>query len=141
MTAMEPSVAELTREITKNEGAAPEVLQRLTAAMEAKPPDDYLDFMRQSNGGEGFVGPISYLMLWRAEEIPERNARLEVSERAPSLLLFGSNGGDAAYAFDLASGSRARIVEIPYVDLGQSEAIRACGSSFAEFLRTLAEET
>ena len=143
MTAMETGVAELTQEIKKNKGASSEVLRRLTVAIGTPPPDDYLDFMRQSNGGEGFVGPVSYLMLWRAEEIPERNTRLEVSKRAPSLLLFGSNGGDAAYAFNLAlgSGARAQIVEIPYIDLGEREAARPRGSSFVEFLRNLAAET
>src|ERR1044072_7362040 len=62
-------------------------------------PDDYARFLQQTNGGEGFLGN-AYVILWRVEELIEMNKAYEVTEYAPGLFLFGSDGGGEAFAFD-----------------------------------------
>lgn len=62
-------------------------------------PKDYIEFVLHANGGSGPVGEYSHLVLWRVEDILPWNEGYSVSELAPGLVLFGSDGGDTAYAF------------------------------------------
>src|SRR5262249_9659907 len=133
------------RDIERNPGASMEALQALTMAVGSALPAEYLDWMKSSNGGEGFLGSVSYLMLWPVEEILERNRRLQVPPRMPGFVLFASNGGDAAYAFDTRSSAASQlpisqlpIVEIPYIDIGKEGAALDRGRGFHAFLEGLA---
>jgi hypothetical protein len=49
------------------EGAAPEALANAGKRLSIDFPADYVAFMQQSNGGEGFVGKEGYLQLWPVE--------------------------------------------------------------------------
>jgi hypothetical protein len=97
-------------------------------------PSDYLKFMEEINGGEGFVGS-NYLILWRIEELAKMNIDYQVQEYAPGLFLFGSDGGGEAFAFDLRSPS-APIISVPFVGLDTSLA-RPYALNFTEFLERL----
>ena len=55
--------------------------------------------MQQSDGGEGFIG-LAYVIFWRLGELLEMNNGYQVEKYAPGLLLFGSDGGGEAFAFD-----------------------------------------
>ena len=46
------------------QGVAPEVIADTAKHFAIDFPSDYVAFMRQSNGGEGFVGSEGYLQLW-----------------------------------------------------------------------------
>ena len=71
-------------------------------------PSEYLEFLRFTDGGESFIGPNSYAMLWKIDELLRFNREYEVPEYAPGLFLFGSNGGGEAFAFDLlAEGTQS----------------------------------
>lgn len=98
-------------------------------------PKDYSDFLLTSNGGEGWVGEDSYLSLWKVDEIVALNEAYEVSEFAPGLILFGSDGGLDAYGFDIRDESTA-IVEIPFIGMDLRE-VKNCGNTFVEFLEYL----
>jgi hypothetical protein len=76
-------------------------------------PPDYLQFLLQRNGGEGFVGK-GYLVAWRVEELAQKNTAYLVDEAAPELLLFGSNGAGEAFAFDTRS-TPVSIVAVPFI--------------------------
>ena len=122
----------------RNPGASDQELQLLNNAADGLLPPDYIDWMRASNGGEGFLGPISYLMVWPVDQVLERNCRLDIPQRMPGVILFGSNGGDAAFGFDTSTPS-VRVVEIPYLDIGTAPGrVRAAG--FTELLEALAAE-
>ena len=100
-------------------------------------PQDYERFLRQTNGGEGFVGPNAYVILWRVEELLELNRAYEVSVYAPGLFLFGSDGGGEAFAFDVRSNP-APTVSVPFVGMDRSLA-RPIGTTFTGFLQALAQ--
>jgi hypothetical protein len=85
-------------------------------------PADYTRFLRQMNGGEGFLGENAYLALWRAEGLAEMNAGYKVPEAPPELLLFGSSGAGEAFAFDTRTAPPL-IVVVPFVGLDWSDAI------------------
>lgn len=101
-------------------------------------PAQYKNFMSEHDGGEGFVGD-QYLILWRASELPEFNREYEVEKYAPGLLVFGSNGGGEAFAFDTRDSSM-RIVMVPFVGMSLKDAAPVA-DSFENFLSNLADGT
>ncbi|MDF2548764.1 MAG: hypothetical protein K0R93_3662 [Anaerosolibacter sp.] len=98
-------------------------------------PKEYLSFLLRSNGGEGWVGEDSYLSLWKVDEIVTLNEAYQVGEFAPGLIIFGSDGGLDAYAFDTRTES-AVIVEVPFIGMNLRE-VKYCSSTFVEFLEYL----
>lgn len=97
-------------------------------------PEDYVAFMRRSDGAEGPL-PGTYLALWPLESLPERNEMYAVDEFAPGLFIFGSDGGDTAYAFVRRSDETV-IVEVPFIGMS-SESVRPLGSSFHDFIKAI----
>lgn len=104
-----------------NPGATPELITAATSPLGRALPADYLQFMREGNGGEGFVGR-QYLMLWRIEELERFNLEYEVEKYAKGIVLFGSDGGGDAYGFDTASVP-AGVVRVPFVGMNRRLAI------------------
>ena len=99
-------------------------------------PAEYLDFLRQSDGGEGFIGGGAYLILWPAHQLASLNRAYGVHDFAPGLLLIGSNGGGEGFGFDTRS-SATPIVMTPFVGLSW-ETAEPMGATFGEFVRRLA---
>jgi hypothetical protein len=97
-------------------------------------PDEYLEFLRISDGIEGFIGKNSYVIFWPLEELLELNKAYQVNEYAPGLFLFGSDGGGEAYAFDTRSSMS--IVRVPFVGMGLNE-VRPIAPTFSGFLEVL----
>lgn len=95
-------------------------------------PSDYLDFMRQSNGGSGFIDDC-FLQLWRIEDVKRLSDGYQEGEMERPWLFFGSNGGGEGFAFDLRGGAMA-VFEVPFVTLDPADAL-FCAPSFTEFMR------
>ncbi|GAB4191303.1 MAG: hypothetical protein Fur006_34300 [Coleofasciculaceae cyanobacterium] len=126
------TLLEITKELNKNQGASENALNQFMMSSGIKLPEQYLEFMRISNGTEGFIGENSYLILWPIEQIGELNEAYAVAEFAPGLLVFGSNGGDIAYAFDTRS-EKMQIVEVPFIGMNLDN-VKLCGTTFNSFL-------
>jgi hypothetical protein len=56
-----------------------------------------------------------------------------VAQFAPDLLLFGSDGGGEAYAFDTRE-SPWGVVKVPFIGMSDRQSIVLLGRSFVEFL-------
>lgn len=97
-------------------------------------PTEYAEFLMLHNGGEGFIGE-AYLMLWPIEELFQLNKGYDVAHYAPGLLMFGSDGGGEAFAFDVQTKA---IVMIPFIGLEQSD-LSPIASTFYQFLEVLSE--
>jgi hypothetical protein len=94
---------------------------------------DYVKFLEQMNGGEGFVGE-NYLMAWPVEDLVQNNTDYQVAEYAPGLFLFGSNGGGEAFAFDIRSAPLP-IVAVPFIlDLDDAIVIAPNFNAFLQHL-------
>ena len=132
---MDERLAELTIGMARAQRAIRESVLAAGRSLGVRFPDDYVDFMVQSNGAEGSVGKNAYLALWRVEELVPLNDSYHVEEFAPELVLFGSDGGGMAYAFD-RNLERPRIVEVPFIDMGIEDPT-PCGYSLTEFLERL----
>jgi hypothetical protein len=101
--------------------ANPASIARCQSQLKFQLPADYVQFLEQMNGGEGFVGK-NYLMAWSVEDLMQYNKDYHVEQRAPGLLLFGSSGGGEAFAFDARSTPPA-IVAVPFIVLNLEDAI------------------
>jgi hypothetical protein len=104
-------------------------------------PQDYIGFMRQSNGASGPIGS-HYLIIYstltacRLNEMKEEDA-IEMGNRTRYFFIFGSNGGGLSYAFDLQQEAET-IVEVDSLDVGfENTAVRA--HSLAEFFKFIYE--
>jgi hypothetical protein len=132
---MNDQITRLMNQLSFRPGAPIALLREVERALGISFPPQYVDFMTKSDGAEGFVGLNSYLMLWPVEEIVSLNEAYKVQTFAPGLTLFGSDGGDMAYAFDARSRAMP-IVTVPFVGMDVKEA-RLCGHTFVEFLEYL----
>jgi hypothetical protein len=97
-------------------------------------PDDYKNFMKNHNGGEGFIGE-QYLIIWKVSEILTYNHEYEVAKYAPGHLIFGSNGGGEAFAFNVFDG-KIKILPFIGMSLEDSEYI---AETFHDFIIRLSE--
>lgn len=122
------------KEFDFNPLASVELIEHIKAELSFSIPQEYCDFLIQGNGGDGFIGE-NYVILWKIEELIELNQSYQVSEYAPGLFLFGSNGGGEAFAFDLRN-SQVALVKIPFVGMDLRDVIEM-GASFTDFLSYL----
>ena len=131
---MDPRLADFS----SNQPAEGNHFAEVEAHFRCRLPSQYRLFMSDRDGGEGFVGG-QYLILWRASELLEFNREYEVEKYAPGLLLFGSNGGGEAFAFDTREVS-VRIVMVPFIGMSLKDAAPVA-DSFENFLSSLADGT
>ncbi len=130
---MDDIIRRLGGQLSLRQGASQEALEELQRRLGVRLPEDYLAFLGASDGAEGPLGEWSYVALCSVAEVVARNEGL--ARLRDGLLIFGSDGAEEAYAFDLR-GPAMRVVEIPYEVMGTHEpAVRA--DTFAEFLRYL----
>lgn len=96
-------------------------------------PEDYLEAFSKYNGGAGDIGE-AYIDLWQPEELAEMNISYHVSEYAPGFTIFGSDGGDTAYAFACDTGF---IYKFPFIGMTMDEPAVLLGKALEEFLMLL----
>ena len=62
-------------------------------------PSQYIDFMKEHNGGEGDLGE-TWFVLYPLEELEEINNDYEIPKYLPDCVIIGSNGGGEIYGVD-----------------------------------------
>lgn len=135
---MNDKFSRFTESLRRKVGVPINMVKEVQLQLGISLPAEYLEFMIESNGADGFVGSNSYLILWPLEELASLNEASGVHEFAPGLLLFGSDGGGTGYAFDSRSDNMP-IVDVPFIPLSLEEA-KVCAYSFIEFLEYLYEK-
>lgn len=115
--------------------ADPGVVERLPSTLGVALPRDYLDFLLQHNGGEGFIGG-NYIVIWKAEALADFNREYEVGKYAPGLFLFGSDGGGEGYGFDTQSEAMP-IVRVPFIGMSRDDA-ELVATNFPDLFTNLA---
>jgi hypothetical protein len=83
-------------------------------------PTEYRTFIVDFNGTEGNNDHIGYLSLWSLDRVVALQEAYAVAEFAPGLLLIGSDGGDAAIAYDMRMSEPA-LVEVPFIGMSLEE--------------------
>jgi len=118
-----------------NPAPPPGALDAAAVSLNVALPYDYLQFLERHDGGEGFVDE-NYLILWKAEELVQFNHDYEADQYAPGLILFGSDGGGEAYAFDARTPSMP-IVRVPFIGMDLQSA-RFVAARFSDLWEELA---
>jgi len=93
---------------------------RQTNRLGVELPKDYTDFLKEHDGGEGFVCD-NYIIFFKAEEFVDFKREYEVEKYAPGILLFASNGGGEGYGFDTEDPVMP-IVRIPFIGMNRQSA-------------------
>ncbi|MCR8630586.1 SMI1/KNR4 family protein [Paenibacillus radicis (ex Xue et al. 2023)] len=91
-------------------------IEDVETMLRIKFPVDYVEFMLQTNGGEGTIGESGYLRLWKIGEIVQGNVEYSVHELAPGLIIIGSDGGGAAYGYNFQNES-STLVEVDFIGM------------------------
>lgn len=131
---MNPILTSMTETWTKQESVHKDIIDKVSSEVGFAFPSDYLDFMLNSNGGEGPIGPSNYLSLWKMEDIAKLNKDYDVGLYAPGYLIFGSDGSGTAYAFDKEKGD---IVSFQFIGMTMEDNAQFLGNSFVSFLQAL----
>lgn len=134
---MDDILKKLIEKMELNPPTTSSALTDVEAKLRIKLPNQYIDFMMESNGAEGNIGR-SYIAIWAAEQIVQLNEGYAVNEFTPGLVYFGSDGGGMAYAFDNRT-ENVSIVVIPFESIHIEDA-KMCGKTFVEFLQYLFNE-
>jgi hypothetical protein len=120
----------------KRASADPRDVDALEEAIGARLPADYRWFVHKHDGAEGWIGS-AYIALWAVHEINRHNQTVDPQNYAPGLLLFGTDGGGEAFAFDTTQ--RWRVVRVPLVGLSRELAIEV-GPTITDWLVALASD-
>ena len=101
------------REWYGRDGASSSELEGFRSFVPTTLPQGYYDLLRFSNGGEGPLGvQPCWFVLDTTEEAATAWTGKSHAEFFPGLFVFGSNGANEAFAFDL----RADGVRVVYFD-------------------------
>lgn len=93
---------------------------------------DYVDFLKQSNGGK-LLSSNLYLEFWRLEDIIMLNPYYEDVDECKKLFFFGTDGSNLGYGFNKKTGY---IVCIDFLEIGYSVP-KILANNFKEFLDKL----
>lgn len=121
----------------KRPPATPEQIAAFSIAAGFSLPQEYVVFLKQTNGGEGIIGQNAYLILFAVDELMSLNEAYQVEHYVPGLLIFGSDGGGEAFAFNVRDAMR--IVRVPFVGMGPST-IEPIADDFMSFIKYLSEQ-
>lgn len=127
-------IINLTEPLDKNPPLSLSTREEVFARIGFTLPADYIEFMRDFNGGEVLVGEQNYLEIWRIEELIPKNEKYQIDKYANGYFVFASNAGGTAYAFSKKDSS---IVSFEFVGMLISDEPTVLGHSFLDFLRYL----
>ncbi len=89
------------------------------ATIDFKMPQGFMEFYKENNGA--FISAYdAYFVLWPLTELIKLNTSYKVATYAPDFFIFGSNGGDIAYAIEKVTGY---IFEMPFIGMSKEEAV------------------
>ncbi len=136
---MNEHLSALTESLSKKTGAKLSDIQEVLHNLGVNPPEDYIAFLLESNGAEGFMKGGRYLILDSVEQLIPCNTSYGFGCSGLGLVSFGSDGGTMLFAFDIRE-SIPIIVEVDSVCM-EMGAIIFRGRTLTEFLEQLHKTT
>lgn len=131
-------ISDYFKDHKRHPGANETRAREICAALHLTPPDDYLSALAFTDGAEGFIGE-SYLRFYCIAWLRDLNPAYQVEKFAPGLVIFATNGGGDAYAFDTRSEPHP-IVRVPLIPLDY-QYVEPLATDFSGFLRRLAGDS
>jgi SMI1 / KNR4 family (SUKH-1) len=123
-------------DIEKNDiGASDILIKDIQQQLDFKLADDYIDLLKEINGGEGEVGENSWLYFFPIQDLIETNNNyLFLMKEIPDYFLFGKDAADTGYAFHKQNQT---IHSFGLMSNFKTDPIEFCGNNFLEFLEYL----
>jgi hypothetical protein len=127
-----PTLRNLIRDLTTRPPDDVQPVNKLASGRGLPLPNDYVEYMTHSDGGEGDVGD-GYIEIWPVARV------LAAAETEPPVyedfIAFAGDGANTVYGFDVAAGGE--IVEGDWIGL-ERDALIPRGRTFTEFLQSIA---
>jgi hypothetical protein len=95
-------------------------------------PEGFIEFFKHTNGAD-ISTEDKYVFLWALTDMVQLNKEYNVEEYAPEFFIFGSDGGDTAYAIEKITGY---IFEMPFIGMSKDEAILK-NKTFTDFIENI----
>lgn len=118
--------------IKRNAAPTTKDIKSFLEQMDFKLPQGFLNFFKEANGAE-ISSYENYVILWALTEMVQLNKEHNVEQYAPEFFIFGSNGGDMAFAIEKSTGN---IYETPFIGMSKEEAVFK-DKSFTEFINNV----
>lgn len=128
----------LSKQLTRSRPRTRDEALALFSELRVRPPADYQEFLSVTDGATGPIGSQGWVDLWGIDDIRETNRTFRAANLVDDLVLFGSDGGGDALAFDTGSGGCV-IVRVPFDTLARADA-RVLGDTLVEALAVFGEE-
>jgi hypothetical protein len=120
--------------------ANPDVVQKLVNEAQIELPDEYLELLHYSNGGEGNLAvEPGWFQIWPAENVIEFNKGYEVQKNLPGFFAFGSSGGGEMLVLDTREGLPFKVVMVPFIPM-KVELAKIITENFIEFVTAMGHE-
>lgn len=122
--------------IVRNDmGASEASIKELQEQIGFKLPPDYIELMKEFNGGEGEVGENGWLCLFPIEDLIATNQDYQLlMQQIPDYFLFGKDAADTGYAFHK---KQQTIHSFGLMSNFKTDPIEFCANSFSDFLEYL----
>jgi hypothetical protein len=95
-------------------------------------PKGFIDFFMDANGADISTNE-KYILLWALTDMVQLNKEYNVEEYAPEFFIFGSDGGDTAFAVEKSTGD---IYEMPFIGMSKEEAVFK-NNTFTDFIENI----
>jgi SMI1 / KNR4 family (SUKH-1) len=105
--------------IERNSPSTSKEIKSFLKVLDFDLPFGFIDFFRKTNG-VNISNENEYFFLWKLTDMVQLNKEYNVKEFAPEFFIFGSNGGDTAFAIEKDTGY---IYEIPFIGMSKEEAL------------------
>jgi len=105
--------------IDRNPSPSNDDMEVFLEAAKFELPQGFIDFYKEANGAI-IITDDEYIVLWPLTDLFKLNADYNVAMYAPEFFIFGSDGGDTAYAIKKDTGY---IFEIPFIGMSMEESI------------------
>ena len=96
---------------------------------------DYLDFIKEHNGAEGFLSDDNFILFWNVEDLIALNPYYKHDPESNNYFFFGSDGSSLGYAFDKINNN---VVAIDFYEFGTTKPKRMA-DSFKLFIDRLTD--
>lgn len=104
-------------------------------------PEEYLNLLRYSNGGEGELAaqPL-WFSIFPIEEVLEVNRDYEIERYLPGYFAFGSNMGGEMLLFDTRESKPWKVYYAPCIGMEEDQVVE-CTADFNEFVRAMGRQS
>lgn len=123
---------DLPRIFTGPDGSGVDGYRSYLAERGLELPADLAELLRSRDGGVANEDGL-YAHIWSSAELANLNTGYAVEEFAPGLVLFGSDGGDEAFALCKDAAGRTVVAVVPFIGMS-TDAMTVVGPGLKDLL-------